>query len=97
MFDLTTVWLIMFVAFIIAVFLQFRKLAEIAEIAAKNYCERYHLQLLSVPMQSWKLGFKKKLIIKVSFILNYSADGLSAKKGEIILHNGKVEHIHHWA
>ncbi|GHB79945.1 hypothetical protein GCM10008107_31750 [Psychrosphaera saromensis] len=96
MFDLTTVWLIMFFACIVVVFLQFRKLAEIAESAAKGYCERYHLQLLSVPMQSWKVGFNKKLIIKASFILNYSGDGLSAKKGEIILHNGKVEHIHHW-
>ena len=97
MFDLTTVWLMMFFIGIIVMFLQFRKLAEIAESSAKNYCQRYHLQLLSVPMQSWKLGYEKKLILKVSFILNYSADGISAKKGEIILHNGKVEHIHHWS
>ncbi len=82
---------------IIALFLQFRKLAETADRAAKQYCQRHHLQLLSVPMQSWKLRYDKKLILKVTFILNYSADGLSAKQGEIILHNGKVEHIHHWS
>lgn len=96
MFDLQTVWLLMFILAIVAVFWQFRKFAETADRAAKDYCKRYSLQLLSVAMQSWRIAINKGLVLQVSYEMNYSANGISAKKGEVVLANGKVEQIHHW-
>ena len=96
MFDLTTVWFLIFIFSIVGVFWQFRKFAETADRAAKDYCKRYHLQLLSVAMQSWRFRFNKGLQLSVSYEMNYSANGISANTGEVVLTNGKIEQIHHW-
>lgn len=96
MFDLSTVWLLILIFSIVGIFWQFRKFAETADRAAKDYCKRYHLQLLSVAMQSWRFKFNKGLQLSVSYEMNYSANGISANTGEVILTNGKIEHIHHW-
>lgn len=96
MFDLSTVWLLILIFSIVGIFWQFRKFAETADRAAKDYCNRYHLQLLSVAMQSWRFKFNKGLQLSVSYEMNYSANGISANTGEVILTNGKIEHIHHW-
>lgn len=96
MFDLTTVWFLIFIFSIVGVFWQFRKFAETADRAAKDYCKRYHLQLLSVAMQSWAIKVNNGLVLQITYEMNYSANGISASKGEVILNNGKVEQIHHW-
>ncbi len=96
MFDLSTVWLLMVIFLIVALFWQFRKFAETADRAARDYCKRYHLQLLSVAMQSWKLKFNNGIKLSVQYEMNYSANGISANKGEVVLTNGKIEQIHHW-
>ena len=70
MFDLTTVWFLIFIFSIVGVFWQFRKFAETADRAAKDYCKRYHLQLLSVAMQSWRFRFNKGLQLSVSYEMN---------------------------
>ncbi|NVK24362.1 MAG: DUF3301 domain-containing protein [Gammaproteobacteria bacterium] len=97
MFDLTTVWLLMVIMAVISLFWQVRQFAELASKVAQNYCKRHHLQLLSVAQQSWRLSWKKGPKLFVIYDLNYSADGLTAKKGEIVLCNGKVEQVHHWS
>ena len=71
--------------------------SETANLVAKDYCRRHHLQLLSVSLQSWRIIVSKGLKLKITYDLNYSADGLTAKKGEIIRLNGKVEQGHHWS
>lgn len=93
MFDLSTVWLIIIAVVIYWGFWQQRKFAERAERAAKEYCQRHRLQLLSVPMNNWQLRVKTGLVL--TYTLNYSADGLSARKGEVVLVNGKVQQIYH--
>lgn len=97
MFDLSTVWLLMLITAIFSVFWQFRQFAELAARIAREYCKRHHLQLLSVAMQNWRIGFSKGIKFYVVYDLNYSADGLTSKKGEIVLCNGKVEQVHHWS
>lgn len=97
MFDLTTVWLMMLIFSVFATFWQFRKFAETADKTAKSYCKRHHIQLLSVALQHWKVGFNKGIQLRLIYDLNYSADGLTAKKGEIVIINGKVEQVHHWS
>jgi hypothetical protein len=97
MFDLQAVWFLMIVVLIIMAFWQTRKVAERARIAGKQYCQNHHLQLLSIAMSHWKVSLKGGLSIQVFFDLNYSADGLSSKTGEIIIKNGRIEHISHWS
>ncbi|QTH64407.1 DUF3301 domain-containing protein [Psychrosphaera ytuae] len=97
MFDLQSVWLLMLIAMVMWLFWQTRKVAERARIAGKQYCQQHHLQLLSIAMSDWTVSVKSGLVVKVFFDLNYSADGLTAKKGEIIIANGKVEQISHWS
>lgn len=97
MFDLQSVWLLMVIAIVAWLFWQSRKVAERARVAGKQYCQQHHLQLLSIALSNWRLSLKKGLEIKAYFDLNYSADGLTAKKGEIIISNGKVEQISHWS
>lgn len=96
MFDLSTVWFLIAIFVLIYLFWQFRKFAETADRAAQDYCKRYHLQLLSVAMQSWRLRFDKGVKLSITYEMNYSANGISANKGEVILTNGKIEQIHHW-
>lgn len=96
MFDLSTLWFLIFIFVLVYVFWQFRKFAEKADRAAKDYCKRYHLQLLSVAMQSWRFKFDKGVKLSINYEMNYSANGISANKGEVILTNGKIEQIHHW-
>ena len=97
MFDLSTVWLLILIAGVFSIFWQFRQFAELAARVAKDYCKRHHLQLLSVAMQHWRFTFNKGFKLYVIYDLNYSADGLTAKKGEIVLCNGRVEQVHHWS
>ncbi len=97
MFDLETVWLLIFVSLIFSVFWQSRKVAEQARISGEQYCKTHHLQLLSIAMSDWSISIKSGLKVRVIFDLNYSADGLSAKKGEIVISNGRVEQISHWS
>ena len=97
MFDLQTVWLLMFVGGVFGIFWQSRKLAERARYAGEQYCKTHHLQLLSIAMSDWTFRFTNGVQLEVLFDLNYSADGLSAKKGEIKFINGKVEQISHWS
>ncbi|GAB2992190.1 DUF3301 domain-containing protein [Psychrosphaera aestuarii] len=97
MFDLQTVWLLMFVGGIFALFWQSRKVAERARLAGSQYCKTHHLQLLSIAMADWNISFSKGLKVVMTFDLNYSADGLTSKKGEIKIVNGKVEQISHWS
>lgn len=96
MFDLSTVWFLIAIFVLIYLFWQFRKFAETADRAAQDYCKRYHLQLLSVAMQSWRLRFDKGVKLSITYEMNYSANGISANKGEVILTNGRIEQIHHW-
>lgn len=96
MFDLSTVWLLIFIFILVYVFWQFRKFAETADRAAKEYCKKYHIQLLSVAMQSWAVKFDRGVKLRINYEMNYSANGISANKGEVVLANGKVEQIHHW-
>jgi hypothetical protein len=95
-FDLTTVWMLIILFGVFAVFWQFRKFAELARVQAKQYCQRYHLQLLSVPQREWKVSFSNGVKLVIYYELNYSADGLSAQKGEIEMINGKINQISHW-
>lgn len=97
MFDLQAVWLLILFGIIIWLFWQTRKVAERARVAGKQYCQQHHLQLLSIALSTWKLSLKGGLKIQAFFDLNYSADGLTAKQGEIIISNGKVEQISHWS
>lgn len=96
MFDLSTLWFLILIFVFVYVFWQFRKFAETADRAAKDYCKRYHLQLLSVAMESWRVKFDKGIKLSINYEMNYSANGISANKGEVILTNGKIEQIHHW-
>lgn len=97
MFDLTTVWLLILIFLVFASFWQFRKFAETANRAAKDYCKRYQLQLLSVAQESWRIQCNKRgLHLVIHYEMNYSANGISANKGEVIISNGKIEQIHHW-
>lgn len=96
MFDLQAVWMLMLVGLVIWLFWQTRKVAELARRSGKQYCQTHHLQLLSIAMSNWRLSFNNGLQVIVCFDLNYSADGLSSKKGEIIIINGKVSQISHW-
>lgn len=96
MFDLTTVWLLLLICLICAGFWQFRKFAELARRSAQDYCQRYHLQLLSVPQRRWQLAFSNGIKLSIWYDLNYSADGLSARKGEIEMINGRISQISHW-
>ena len=97
MFDLTTVWLFIFLLIVFWCFWQVRRFAETARNAAVAYCQKHHLQLLSTAMAAMKFSFKSGLQIIVTFELNYSADGLTAKQGEIELVNGRVNQISHWS
>ena len=97
MFDLQTVWLLMLVAGVFGLFWQSRKIAERARVVGTQYCKTHHLQLLSIAMSNWNVSVKAGLKFTVTFDLNYSADGLTAKKGEIQIVNGKVEQISHWS
>lgn len=96
MFDLTTVWFLILIFLVVGGFWQFRKFAETADRAAKDYCKRYHLQLLSVALTDWSIQFSKGLKFNLTYEMNYSANGLSASKGEVVIANGKIEQIHHW-
>ncbi len=96
MFDLSTVWALMFVALVVSVFWQLRKVAELARQAGSAYCKKHRLQLLSIAMASVRLGFKKGPRVIVSFDLNYSPEGISSRQGEIVIINGRVEQISHW-
>lgn len=96
MFDLTTVWLLMLVAAIIGSFWQLRKVAELARRAGEAYCKKHRLQLLSIAMSNLKVSFKNGPQILVEFDLNYSPEGISSKRGEIVIANGRVEQISHW-
>lgn len=97
MFDLTTVWLLMLCFGIGWSFWQFRRFAELAASTANEYCEKYHLQLLSVSRRNWQLSLKQGLQVRVLFNLNYSADGLTSRQGEIEIVNGKVTQVSHWS
>jgi len=97
MFDLATVWFLMLAVAIFWVFWQIRRFAEVARSAANHYCKKHHLQLLSTAMSGWSFSFKNGIQVIVNFELNYSADGLTAKQGEIELINGKVNQISHWS
>ena len=97
MFDLTSVWLLMFGLAVFWIFWQIRRFAEVARVAAKQYCDKYHLQLLSTAMSGLQFRFRNGLQVVVHFELNYSADGLSARQGEIEMINGKINQISHWS
>jgi len=97
MFDLSTVWLFMLFLGIFWLFWQSRRFAETARVAAVAYCKKHHLQLLSTAMANIKLGFHNGPQIVIIFELNYSADGLTAKQGEIEIINGRVNQISHWS
>ena len=97
MFDLTTVWLLIFAVSVFWLFWQIRRFAEVARLAAKQYCKKHHLQLLSTAMSDWHLAFKNGVKVIVIFELNYSADGLTSKQGEIEVINGRVNQISHWS
>jgi len=96
MFDLTTVWILIILFMIFYTFWQFRKFAETANRLSVEYCKRHKLQLLSVAMQTWHISFKNGIKLQLIYDLNYSANGINAKKGEVILVNGKLDQIHHW-
>lgn len=96
MFDLTAVWMLMIIVMICWGFWQVRKVAETARRAAEQYCQKNALQLLSVAMSSIKCRFENGLKFVATFELNYSPDGLRAKKGEIEIVNGRVNQIYHW-
>lgn len=87
----------MLIAVVMWLFWQTRKVAERARMAGKQYCQQHHLQLLSIAMSDWAISLNGGFSVRVFFDLNYSADGLTAKKGEIIITNGKVEQISHWS
>jgi hypothetical protein len=96
-FDLETVWLLMLVGGVFGLFWQSRKMAERARMAGTQYCKTHHLQLLSIAMSTWSFSIKSGPKITLLFDLNYSADGLTSKKGEIVVVNGKIEQISHWS
>lgn len=96
MFDLSTVWFLIFIFLVVFGFWQFRKFAETADRAARDYCKRYHLQLLSVALTNWRVAFSRGVKLELTYEMNYSANGISASKGEVVLNNGKVNQIHHW-
>ena len=87
----------MFVVAVFWLFWQVRRFAEVARNAAKHYCKKHHLQLLSTAMSDWQFSLKNGLQIIVIFELNYSADGLTSKQGEIEVINGRVNQISHWS
>lgn len=97
MFDLATVWLLMLLVLIAGMFWQLRSFAELARRSAVQYCKKHGLQLLSVAMTSVKPKWQNGLQVVVTFDLNYSPEGLTAKKGEIEIINGKVNQIYHWS
>lgn len=97
MFDLTSVWILLLVFAIIGAFWKLRSFAELARVAAKDYCQKHGLQLLSVAMANVRIRFHKGLLLVVTFDLNYSPEGITAKQGEIEIVNGKVNQIFHWS
>lgn len=96
MFDLSTVWVLMLFSIVAGLFWQIRKVAELARISAQHYCQKHALQLLSVAMATVRIRWQNGLIFVITFDLNYSPEGLTAKKGEITIINGKVDQIYHW-
>lgn len=78
-------------------FWQSRRFAELARLAAEQYCKTHHLQLLSTALSSARFSLAKGPQLILLFELNYSADGLTAKQGEIQLVNGKINQISHWS
>ena len=97
MFDLTSVWLLMFAVGVFWMFWQSRRFAEIARNAAIQYCQTHHLQLLSTALSSVRFSISQGPQLILLFELHYSADGIRAKQGEIQLINGKVSQISHWS
>lgn len=95
--DLTTIWLLMLIFLVAWGFWQVRKWAELADKSAKEYCQKHHLQWLSSPRSHYRLGWDNGINITGYYTLNYSADALTAKKGEVVIKNGRLEQIHHWA
>jgi hypothetical protein len=81
---------------IAAIFWQFRKYAELAERTAKQYCKSNGLQYLSVPQKEWRLSFQKGVSFSVTYELNYSLDGISARKGLLEITNGRITQLYHW-
>lgn len=82
---------------IIGMFWKIRSFAELARVSAEDYCKKHGLQLLSVAMGAIRVRLNKGVNIIVTFDLNYSPEGITAKQGEIEIINGKVNQISHWS
>ncbi|MGJ8691193.1 MAG: DUF3301 domain-containing protein [Thalassotalea sp.] len=89
------IYILLFVLVIFWYFIYLRKVAEMGKYHAQQYCKQENLQFIDVARRSSKLRFNKQFGIHwlSDFDFEFSGDGESKYKAEIIMRGLKLENI----
>ncbi len=85
-FNLFDIIILLVVVVVMFQFWRIRAIAEQAKVYLQHYCDKHHLQLISVARQKSRLAFYRgKLDWKSEFIFEFSGNGEDSNQGTLYM------------